>query len=424
MSFKIAEWTKAANIYEVNIRQYTKEGTLKAFVPHINRLKNMGVSIVWLMPIFPVGQVNRKGTLGSAYSIRDYKTVNPDYGTIDDLKIVVDQIHKAGMHVVLDWVANHTAWDHEWITSHPEYYERDQWGNIKAPNADWTDTAHLNYGNPATREAMIDALKFWVEKLDIDGYRCDMAGLVPVDFWIQARTEIEKKKKDLFWLAEWEDPQIHQAFDMSYSWNLQALMAKITRREQNVYDLDHYRSAEIWNYPNSEYRMVFTSNHDENSWHGSEYQRYGNGAKTYAVLSYCLPAMPLIYSGQESALNRSLPFFEKDCIEWGDYPLEDFYKKLNGLKKDNPALWNGKFGGSFSKIFTSDNSRAYVFARIKDKNKVIAFFNLSHEQTEFKAENQLLEGKYTDFLTNEEKKFSTLENFTLKPWEYKIFVAK
>ena len=424
MAFKIPEWTKAANIYEVNIRQYTKEGTLKAFVPHIKRLKDMGVSIIWLMPVYPIGQLNRKGTLGSAYSIRDYKAVNPDYGTIDDLKLVVDEIHKEGMYVLFDWVANHTAWDHEWLKTNPERYHRDQWGNILAPNTDWTDVAHLNYSNSGTVEAMIDALKFWVENLKIDGYRCDMAGLVPNEFWIKARTELAKVKKDLFWLAEWEHPDIHEAFDMSYTWNLQALMAKIVKCEQNVYDLDHYRSAEIWTYTADKYRLAFSSNHDENSWHGSEYQRYGNGAKAYTILSYCMPTMPLTYSGQESALNRSLPFFEKDCIEWGDYVLEDFYKKLNALKKDHKALWNGNFGGSFTKIFTTDNSRVYAFARVLGKDKILTFVNLSHDQAEFKAESQLLEGNYTDFFDEKDVKFSTRETYTLAPWEYKIFVAK
>lgn len=422
MAFQVPEWTKSSNIYEVNIRQYTTGGNFAGFRRHIKRLKLMGVDIVWLMPIFPIGTVNRKGSLGSSYSVKNYKEVNPDFGTFEDFDKTVKELHEAGMHVVLDWVANHTAWDNPWVMEHPDRYHHDQNGNIIAPNCDWTDVAHLNYSNPDTENAMIDALSFWVKNFDIDGYRCDMAGLVPNSFWIKARKELEKVKKNLFWLAEWEEPSIHDAFDMSYSWNFHNLIQKIVRKEKNVYDLDHYRNAEIWNYPSDQYRMYFTSNHDENAWNGSEYVRFGDAAKTIAVLTYCMPGMPLIYSGQESCLNKQLSLFEKDEIDWHEYPLETFYSRLNRLKLENRALWNGALGGSFTKIQTTDNCNVYAFARIKGNNKVVCFFNLSANKVELKAESELLAGNFENVFSNATKSFNSQEHFILNPWEWNIYV--
>ena len=422
MAFKTPEWTKNSNIYEVNIRQFTKGGNFIGLQHHLKRLKDMGVDIIWLMPIFPIGEKNRKGTYGSAYSIKDYKAVNPDFGTFDDFDKTVKEIHKLGMHVILDWVANHTAWDNPWITQAPDRYHRDENCNILAPNADWTDVAHLNYSNPDTVAAMIDAMGFWVKKFDIDGFRCDMAGLVPNEFWVEARRQLDKIKP-LFWLAEWEEPKIHEAFDMSYCWEMHNLMKKIAKNEKNVYDFDHYRNYELYNFAPEAYRMTFTTNHDESAWNGTEYDRFGNGAKTFAVLSYCLPGMPLIYSGQEAAFNASLPLFEKTEIDWNDYPLESFYKRLNTLKTQNQALWNGTYGGSFTKIMTTDNCNIYSFARVKGSNKVTAFFNLSSNNCEFIAESEVMAGNYENWFSNAPGSLGCRERFALKPWEYKIYVS-
>ncbi len=383
----------------------------------------MGVDILWLMPIFPIGEVNRKGSLGSPYSVKNYKECNPDFGTFEDFDKLVKEAHKLGMHVVLDWVANHTAWDNSWITEHPEYYHHDNYGNIVSPNADWTDVAHLNYSNQGTVEAMIDALKFWVEKFDIDGYRCDMAGLVPVEFWVEARKQVDKVKK-CFWLAEWEDPIIHQAFDASYCWEWHNLLQRIVHCEKNVYDIDHYRSHELWHNSKEQYRMSFTSNHDENTWNGNEFVRLGDqGAKTIAAMNYILPTFPLIYSGQEACSQMILPMFDKVELNWNNLPLEDFYRTLNNLKKDNPALWNGIWGGSYTKLNSTDNSKVYSFARVKGDNKVIGVFNLSHQKTEVYIESELLRGNYENVFNKEKGELNCVEHFIMEPWEYKIYVA-
>lgn len=423
MAYKTPEWTKSSNIYEVNIRQFSPEGNINGLRKQLKRLKDTGIDILWLMPIFPIGEKNRKGTYGSAYSVKDYKAVNPDFGTAEDFRKLIKEIHDLKMHVVLDWVANHTAWDNDWIKINPERYYRDEHGNVLAPNDDWTDVAHLNYNNPDTVNAMIDALSYWVKEFDIDGYRCDMAGLVPTWFWVKARQEVDKIKP-CFWLAEWEDPTLHDAFDMTYSWELHNLMKKIVRKEKNVYDFDHYRNYELWKFQPENYRMIFTSNHDESAWNGTEYDRFGDAAKTFAVLSYVMPGMPMIYCGQESAYNKSIPLFEKQNIEWGDYPLADFYTKLNALKLKNKALWNGTFGGSYSKIMTTDNCNIYAFARQKDDNKVVVLFNLNPDRVEFIAESEMLAGSYTNYFEGTTEKFTSREKFGLRPWEYRIYVKK
>jgi len=422
MAFKTPDWTKSSNIYEVNIRQFTQEGNIVSFKKHLKRLKDMGVDILWLMPIFPIGEKNRKGTFGSAYSVKDYKEVNPDFGTKQDFKQLVEEIHALGMHVVLDWVANHTAWDNSWIETAPERYYRDSHGNIMSPNDDWTDVAHLNYDNPDTVSAMIDALSYWVKEFDIDGYRCDMAGLVPTWFWVKARKEVDKIKH-CFWLAEWEDPSIHEAFDMTYSWELHNLMKQIANKQKNVYDFDHYRNYELNCFKRENYRLIFTTNHDESAWNGTEFDRFGEGAKMFAVLSYLLPGMPLIYSGQESAFNRPLPLFEKTEIIWNDYPLGDFYKRLNTLKTSNEALWNGAFGGSFSKIMTTDNSHIYAFARIKGKNRVVAILNAYGDRVDFTAESELLSGSFKEWFSDSKIVLTSREKFSFAPWEFRIYVG-
>ena len=269
-------WAKNANIYEVNIRQYTPEGTFKAFQKSLPRLKEMGVEILWLMPINPIGVKNRKGTLGSYYSISDFKAINPEFGTEEDFKNLVNEIHKLGMHVIIDWVANHTSWDNVWIKEHPDYYTKDSLGNIIVPKGtDWDDTADLNYDNPELRKAMIDAMLHWVKTADIDGFRCDMAGLVPYTFWLHARKAIDEEKSDCFFLAEDSNPKIHEAFDMSYNWPLKDIINDMAKGNKNVTDLIKHFESESKNFKPQDLRMHFTTNHDENTWHGTEYERLG-----------------------------------------------------------------------------------------------------------------------------------------------------
>ncbi len=341
---ELPDWAKNASIYEVNIRQYTKEGTFKAFEAHLPRLKALGTDILWLMPIYPIGEKSRKGSLGSYYAVKDYLDVNSEYGTREDFKALVDKIHSMGMYVILDWVANHTAWDNKLIEDHPDWYTVDSTGKIVTPVEDWSDVADLNYENQDLRNYMTEALLFWVKEFGIDGYRCDVAGMVPVEFWNEARTELDKIKP-VFMLAEWEDPVLlEKAFNMDYAWNLHHVMNSIAMGKKSVADLDQYFTTPEKVYPGNAIRMNFISNHDENSWNGTVWKRMGDATPSMAILSATIPGMPLIYSGQEAGLDKQLSFFEKDEIEWKEHGIGEIYKALFNLKKNNKALWNGHLG--------------------------------------------------------------------------------
>jgi len=338
------EWSKNANIYEVNIRQYSEEGTFNAFREDLPRLKDMGVKILWLMPIHPIGKINRKETeesRGSYYSVADYKKVNPNFGTEEDFRMLVDEAHEMGFKLIIDWVANHSAWDNPW-TENKEWYELTEEGNFMPPRGtDWSDVIQLDYKNEEMRVEMLDALKYWVREFDIDGYRCDVAGMVPTDFWVNARTELDKIKP-VFMLAEDGEPELlHEAFDMNYAWTYAHTIREIAKGEQTFKDLDSLFESNSKRFPDNAYRMYFTSNHDENSWTGTDTEMYSANFENFAVLSATVSGMPLIYNGQESGLDKQLLFFEKDEIEWGTYKYSDFYKMLLSLKKDNEALWNG-----------------------------------------------------------------------------------
>ena len=414
------EWSKNANIYEVNIRQYTDEGTIVEFQKHLPRLKEMGVDILWLMPVFPVGELNRKGSLGSYYAVKDYKNINPEFGNIEDLKNLVKEAHKLGMHVILDWVANHSAWDNPWATEHPEWYQHDDSGKFVSP-FDWSDVIAFDYSNPVMRDSMVDALKFWLTEADVDGYRCDVAGMVPTDFWDNARDQMETIKP-VFMLAEDEDNPdlLRKAFDMNYSWKLHHIMNDIAKGEKNANDIWDYIT---WNdsvYPSNAYRMYFTSNHDENSWNGTVQERMGDAGEAMAILSYTIPGMGLVYSGQEAGLDKRLRFFEKDTINWDNMVYENLYTKLNNLKKHNKALWNGENGGSMTRL--NDGSNQYVFAFIREKegDKVITIINLSNKPQEIVIDLDIESGKYKNVFSGEELVISKNDNFELLPWAYLV----
>ncbi len=414
-------WSVNANIYEVNVRQFTPEGTFNAFAEHLPRLQKMGVDILWLMPIHPIGQLNRKGSLGSYYSVKNYLEVNPEFGTLDDFKALVEKAHDLGMRVIIDWVANHTAWDSDLITNHPEWYTRDEKGNFISPY-DWSDVADLNFeSNQPLWDYMLDALKYWVREADIDGYRCDVAFMVPTEFWNRARNELEAIKP-VFMLAEAEEPEHHtKAFDMSYAWNLHRVMNQIGKKQADANTLDSMLMADLVRFPSYAYRMQFTSNHDENSWNGTEYERLGEGAKAFAVWSATVPGMPLIYNGQESAFNRRLAFFEKDQIDWAKFPLEDFYRELLLLKKNNQALWNGIYGGSYERITTDADTQVYAFVRVKDKHKVFVILNLSDQPTRVTLAGKAYTGKYKALFDQPSMRFRKGATIEMTPWEYRVY---
>lgn len=412
------EWSKNATIYEVNIRQFTPEGTFNAFEEHLPRLKEMGVDILWIMPIHPIGEKNRKGTLGSYYAVKDYYTVNPEFGTEEDFRNLINKIHELGMYVIIDWVANHSAWDNELINKHPEWYTKNEDGEIISPVDDWTDVADFNFNVPEMRQYMTDALKYWVSEFNIDGYRCDVAGMVPVDFWNNVRYELDQIKP-VFMLAEANEPELHEyAFDMTYAWDMHFLWNEIARGNKTIEDLVQQFEKEKTKYGSDDYRMYFTSNHDENSWKGTALERLGKAVKPFTVLSATAPAMPLVYSGQEACLNKQLDFFEKDNINWkNECCLDELYTKLFQLKKDNPALWNGDFGGTMERIATTADDKVFAFARTKGEHKVITILNLSAEEVEFEFTNELDGTGLTELFTDEE----FANSYQLAAWDYKVF---
>jgi len=419
------EWSHDAVIYEVNVRQYTPEGTFEAFGEHLPRLKELGVEILWFMPIYPISEKNRKGTLGSYYAISDYTGVNPEFGTFDDFKYLVEEAHSMGFKVLLDWVANHTGWDGPWIENNPEWFTHDSLGNIVSPVADWTDVADLNYDNAQMRAAMIDAMQYWVSEANIDGFRCDVAGMVPVDFWNDARAALDSIKP-VFMLAEdeAESDLLHKAFNMNYGWEFHHIMNNIAQGKASADAVAAYYAKVDSVYPKGSYMMHFTSNHDENSWNGTVYERMGDAVKTMAALSFTLPGMPLIYSGQEAGNNKRLEFFEKDEIDWSNLEMQQFYAKLIDLKQQNKALWNGCEGGKINFVSLTSKNNILAFNRVANGNKIVSIFNLSNQVLINQIADDQIVGNYTDALTGETFSLTSATKFELAPWQFLILIGE
>ncbi len=417
------EWSKNAVLYEVNIRQYTPEGTFRAFEKHLPRLKALGVDILWLMPIYPIGEKNRKGPLGSYYSIRNYTKVNPAYGSPEDLKHLVNTAHAMGFHVLFDWVANHTAWDHSWTKEHPEWYEHDSTGHFVSPY-DWTDVIQLNYSNHDLWKAMIGSMKYWITEMDIDGYRCDYPGHIPVAFWDSARTVLEKIKP-VFMLAEDEAHPLllEHAFDMNYAWELMHLTEHIAQGKEKASALNAYFTRQKELYPPQAYRLNCITNHDENSWSGTVFERYGDAARVFAMLSFTVPGMPLIYSGQEAGLDKRLRFFDKDTIPWTDtLTWSPFYRKLINLKHTHSPLWNGSWGNEIEILNNDQPDKVFSFARGNKKERVIIIANLSPGKVDVHITGLDTAAKYQDLLTRKSFKPGDEGSVSLLPWNYMILL--
>ena len=422
----VPEWTKDAIIYEVNVRQYTPEGTFESFSKHLPRIKDLGVDIIWFMPIHPIGEKNRKGSLGSYYSVKDYKSINPEFGTLEEFNTLVKKIHDMDMKVIIDWVANHTAFDNVWVEEgNYDWYTLDSLGQLQPPiGTDWWDVADLNYDNIDMQNAMIESMKFWLEMSDIDGFRCDVADWVPISFWEKCRVELETVK-NVFMLAEAENPELHnKAFDMTYGWHLHFVMNEIAKQKKSSLDIIEYLDTKSKEFNNTDYRLHFTSNHDENSWKGYARERLGDAVKTFAALSSTIEGMPLLYGGQEAGLDKRLKFFEKDTIIWDNLELSNFYKQLFNLKKDNQALWNGNYGGNIEIISSREDSLGFSFIRRKHENKVISIFNLSNKKIELELNSANLKGIYNSVFTNDEKIFNENEILELDPWQFYIYTNK
>ena len=422
--FKPVDWAHNTNIYEVNIRQYTPEGTFSAFLRELPRLKEMGVQTLWFMPITPISQKNKKGTLGSYYACSDYTTINPEFGTLDDFKNLVKQAHKEGFKVIIDWVANHTGWDHVWTVKHPDYYLKDvQTNNFKTP-AGMEDIIELDYSNPGLRKDMIAAMQFWVNEADIDGFRCDLASWVELDFWKEARATIDDNKP-LFWLGEFdelENPEYGEVFDVSYTW---AWMHKTEEFYNQKLPLDSllHLLKKYDDLGDSTIRTWFTSNHDENSWNGSEYEKYGDTAKALAAFSCTWNGVPLIYSGQELPNKKRLKFFDKDNIEWtGTYELASFYKTLLNLHSQNPALRAGDSSTHTFILKTTEPGRVLAYLRRNGSNEVLVVINMSGQaDLHFEIIDDNVKGVYKNVFSGAPNDFTSERSFEMQGWEYLIY---
>ena len=414
------EWAYNAVIYEVNTRQYTPEGTFRAFSRQLPRLKELGVDILWLMPVQPIGEKDRKGSLGSYYSIRDYTGVNSEFGTLDDFRAMVQEAQELGMRVILDWVANHTSRDADWVEAHPDWYVRDSLGNLNIMY-DWTDIAQVDYTNQEMREAMIEAMMFWVREADIDGFRCDVAGEIPTDFWEAAKDSLTALKPGLFLLAEAEKPALNESvFDAYYAWDFHHRMNMVAQGKENVDSLRHSLDRMMDRFSPNAIPMYFTSNHDENSWSGTEFERMGDAARSFAVLTYMLPGMPLIYSGQEVGLDHRLAFFEKDSINWDDdRGFSDFYSGLNRIKQTNKALSAPEREGEMIEIGNDQPTRVWSFRRKNEGDEVVCLFNFSKEPVKVSFTEKIPGEGYVSFPDSAE--VPAVKVLDLKPWEYRIY---
>ena len=416
--FKTVDWARSANIYEINVRQYTSEGTFNAFAKHLPGLKDMGVKVLWFMPVHPIGKVNRLGTLGSYYSISDYKAANPEFGSVDDFRQLVSTAHNMGFKVIMDWVANHTAWDHIWTYTNKEYYQLDGTGNFRSPY-DWSDVIQINHDSAGQQEAMIDAMKFWLKECNIDGFRCDMAHLIPLSFWQKARKELDGIK-NLFWLAETEDPSYHEVFDATYTWEFLHKMEAYWRGQTDAAGLDEVLYKYNDGFPKDALRVYFTSNHDENSHSGSEYERLGDAVKAFAVICATWNGIPLIYSGQELPNKKRLKFFDKDQIEWTSVcELHNFYKTLLELHSNNSALRAGDSNVVTYRLNVS-NDRAFCFLRKSRDKEVLVIVNLSPGWLSFTINDNAVPGNYRDVFSGENVSIENGSLFHFSAWDYKV----
>lgn len=419
------KWAYESTIYELNTRQLTPEGTFAAAEAVLPTLRENGIDILWIMPCQPIGKLTRKGTLGSYYSIIDYCQMNPEFGTREDFEHFLQTAHDLGFKVILDWVANHTAPDSEW-TKNEGWHYRDSLGNLMV-QYDWTDISKLDYHNQDMRNEMLRCMRWWMDSIGIDGFRCDVAGEVPTDFWNWAMADIRKDHPDMFTLAEDEDKAqelTESAFDMYYGWTLHHLMNGVAQGKNTVNDLwAYFAKADSTIRPNA-IRMNFITNHDENSWNGTEFERMGNSVPLWSAFCYVVPGMPMIYTGQLSGNHHRLEFFEKDLIDTNpEYAQADLYKQLNKLRADNKALHSPEIGAPMVRIAT-DNEHIFACVRHAEgtwcDNTVIAVMNMSGEEQTVTLDFTDYTGKY-DCICGKSIQLEASQTLTLQPWEYKIY---
>jgi len=421
-TFKPAPWVATSNVYEVNIRQYTPEGTFKAFTEHLPRLKAMGVKILWLMPVTPISKIDRKGTLGSYYAVQDYRSINPEFGTMEDFKSLVTKAHELGFKIITDWVPNHTGADHRWLQTNPNFYHLDSAGKAKYA-FDWSDTRELNYENMALRDSMTAVMKYWLTESDIDGFRVDVAGEVPVNFWEECIPKL-RAVKEIFMLAEADKSELHKAgFDVSYPWEFFQLIKKIAAGERNVLSLDSLLQKQDAVFPSNAYRLYFTSNHDENSWNKSDFKTFpGRKHTPFAVLTQTLPrSVPLIYSGQEEPVLRAISFFEKDNMNFRNYSRGKFYSTLLKLRNSNPSL---AADASFRKIKAGNDAAIYAFIRQKDADKIVVILNFSGKEQRITITDNELLGEPLNVFMGTKEKLTLNHHFNIESWGFVVYEYK
>jgi 1,4-alpha-glucan branching enzyme len=417
-------WSKNLSVYEVNIRQYSEQGTFRAFEKDLPRLKELGVGIICFLPLHPVGEINRKGTLGSVYAVKDYYTVADSYGTMEHFRNLVKKIHQMGMYVILDWVANQTSRDNELISAHADWYLKDMSQNRSASDNRWPDAIEFDYENADLRDYMLKTMTYWIIETGIDGYRCHMAEKIPLDFWEIARIRLSTIKPVLM-LADGQNPRLHdRAFDASYNHNLFSVMNEITSGNKTVRALDTLLMDEVVNYSHTAYRMTYTSDHAINSNLGTVFERLGDGAAAFAVLTATIPGMQLIFNGQETGLNQRLRQFEKSHIPWQKHKFFELYKSLLYLKRNNEAIWNGTAGGPLLKIPTSDDESIFAFIRQNRNNRIFAILNLSATQKQITLYGQVFPGNYEDIFSGNKVSFKSDAAISLEPWEYRLYQGK
>ncbi len=430
------DWVKNAVVYQVNVRQFSEEGTFNAFSKELERIAALGADILWFMPIYPLCERNKKShedatteCLGSHYAVYDFFSVNPRYGTPEDFRQLVKKVQDLGMKVVLDFVPNHTGWDSRWMLRHPEWFHKDAEGNILSPVKEengeswgWDDVAHLDYSNRKLRENVIQAHEFWMNEFNVDGFREDVAGEVPTSFWYELRTRLEKIRP-IFMLSEDEvkgNEHFKVCFNANYAWEASIVMKKIVKGEKPASALNEWTETVKQRFGTRGWQLNYTQNHDENTWNGTEKELFGDGADCYTALTFVMEGMGLIYNGQEARLDKRLWFFNKDVIDWSDLSRSAFFKTLTDLKHRNKALWNGQYGGELKKLNTDADDAVYAFYRQKDEHQFVGIFNLSDKKVDFILRGAEGIGIYTDVFAKTQQDIQTEMTMTLPPFGYRL----
>lgn len=419
-----ADWTRDAVLYQINTRQFTNEGTFAAAQKELPRLKKLGVDILWLMPIHPIGKENRKGTLGSPYSVQDYYAINPEFGNADDLRNFVKAAHEQGFKVILDLVANHTAWDNALAKQHPDWFEKDWKGDFRpTPWWDWSDVIDLDWSKPGVRKHIGEAMEYWVREFDIDGYRADVAGYVPLDFWETARARLNKIKP-VFMLAEWKSSEMtRRAFDGVYAWEWHVTSKNIAQGKSDATALYGYYAENESAWAPEAMRMPYIENHDSNAWEGTMRENYGPALEAFTALSFTSEGVPMVHNGQEACNGKRLEFFEKDPIDWSqgkDCAYGQLLKDLIAFRKANGALENAQWGARMQKVENNQPTQLFAWVRQEKGNKVLGLFNLSSRPVTAVLADALPAGEYTEFQTGKVVTVASGDTITLPAWGFRL----